>query len=129
MLIRRAAVTPSCCLKSHESQPTRGYRAELVAAALITTIQTLPAHLRRSLTWDQGMEMLHHFKIKLATNGLLRQYFPKGTDLKQHSQEHLAAVAAELNGRPRKTLGWATPAEAMTRLMSNPEQPVVATTD
>jgi transposase, IS30 family len=126
-----------------------GYRADLVAAALIKTIQTLPAHLRRSLTWDQGMEMTQHPRIKFATdldiyfcdphspwqrgsnentNGLLRQYFPKGTELQRHSQEHLAAVAAELNGRPRKTLGWATPAEAMTRLLSHPEQPIVATT-
>lgn len=93
--------------------------------------------------------MSQHLKIKVATdldiyfcdphspwqrgsnentNGLLRQYFPKGTELQCHSQEHLAAVAAELNGRPRKTLGWATPAEAMTRLLSHPEQPIVATT-
>ena len=61
------------------------------------------------------------------TNGLLRQYFPKGTDLSVHDPEYLDAVAAELNGRPRKTLGFITPAEAMQRLLSDPEKPVVAT--
>ena len=62
------------------------------------------------------------------TNGLLRQYFPKGTDLSVHSAEQLVAVAAELNARPRKTLGRATPAEAMQRLLFDPNNPVVATT-
>ena len=62
------------------------------------------------------------------TKGLLRQYFPKGTDLSVHSAEHLDAVATELNGRPRQTLGFITPAEAMQRLLSDPESPVVATT-
>ncbi len=62
------------------------------------------------------------------TNGLLRQYFPKGTDLSVHSPERLMEVANELNDRPRKTLGWATPAEAMQQLLSTPEPPIVATT-
>ncbi len=110
-----------------------------VRDAIVATIGTLPEALRRSLTWDQGLEMRRHAEITIAadlpiyfcdprspwqrgsnenTNGLLRQYFPKGTDLSVHSPQHLAAVAAELNGRPRKTLGWDTPAEAMTKLLS-----------
>ncbi len=117
----------------------RGRTAEHVRDALLTTIATLPTHLKRSLTWDQGAEMaLHHQFSTTAdmpvyfcdphspwqrgsnenTNGLLRQYFPKGTDLTTHSPEHLAAVAAELNGRPRKTLGWDTPAERLAKLLT-----------
>ena len=108
--------------------------AATVATAMITTMSELPAHLRRSLTWDQGSEMGRHPEIALATgldiyfcdphspwqrgsnentNGLLRQYFPKGTDLSAHGSGHLQAVAAELNSRPRKTLGWKTPAQAL----------------
>ena len=117
-----------------------GHAADHVRDALVATIGTLPAHLRRSLTWDQGTEMGAHDKITLAadlpiyfcdpaspwqrgsnenTNGLLRQYFPKGTDLSRHSASHIAAVAVELNGRPRKTLGWETPAERLATLLQN----------
>jgi IS30 family transposase len=113
--------------------------AEAVRDAILAQITTLPAALRRSLTWDQGIEMRRHAEITLAadmpvyfcdphspwqrgtnenTNGLLRQYFPKGSDLSQHTAEDLAAVADELNRRPRKTLGYATPAEELDALLS-----------
>lgn len=111
-----------------------GHGAEAVRAAITRTIITLPEELRRSLTWDQGAEMAQHARLKIDagvqvyfcdpqspwqrgsnenTNGLLRQYFPKGTDVSAHSAEEIAAVAAALNSRPRKTLGWKTPAEAL----------------
>ena len=116
----------------------QGHAAEHVKDALVATMKTLPAHLRRSLTWDQGTEMGAHHQITMAadlpiyfcdpgspwqrgsnenTNGLLRQYFPKGTDLTQHSPSDLAAVAVQLNGRPRKTLDWETPAERLAVLL------------
>jgi IS30 family transposase len=126
-----------------------GHDAEHVANALTQTIQTLPDVLRRSVTWDQGSEMAAHKRITLATNmpiffcdpaspwqrgtnentnGLLRQYFPKGTNLGQHSSEELIRVAAELNGRPRKTLGWKTPAERFSILLEEAKTASVATT-
>jgi transposase, IS30 family len=107
--------------------------------ALIQTVSSLPGQLRRSLTWDQGSEMHLHQQFSTATdmpvyfcdpgspwqrgsnentNGLLRQYFPRGTDLSVHRREQLDAVAAQLNGRPRKTLDWETPAERLSRLLA-----------
>jgi IS30 family transposase len=117
----------------------RDHTAAHVRDALAATITTLPAHLRRSLTWDQGGEMACHAAFTIATgmpvyfcdphspwqrgsnentNGLLRQYFPKGSNLAIHTPADLAAVAAELNGRPRKTLGWDTPAERLAKILS-----------
>ncbi len=126
-----------------------GHGAEAVRGAITRTITTLPAELRRSLTWDQGAEMAQHARLKIDagvevyfcdpqspwqrgtnenTNGLLRQYFPKGTDLSTHSADTLAAVAATLNGRPRKTLGWKTPAEALDQCLAQIDKQHVATT-
>lgn len=117
-----------------------GHDAEAVRDALIIAMQELPWHLRGSLTWDQGVEMARHKQFSLAadmavyfcdpaspwqrgsnenTNGLLRQYFPKGTDLNVHGSAELEYVAQELNGRPRKTLGWDTPAERLCALIAN----------
>jgi IS30 family transposase len=110
-----------------------GHGAEAVRDSITNTITSLPEQLRRSLTWDQRAEMSQHARLKIDTgvnvffcdphspwqrgtnentNGLLRQYFPKGTDLSTHSKNALEAVALALNARPRKTLGWKTPAEA-----------------
>jgi IS30 family transposase len=126
-----------------------GHGAEAVRDAIVSTITTLPEQLRRSLTWDQGAEMAQHAQLRIDTglavyfadphspwqrgtnentNGLLRQYFPKGTDLSRHSPEDLAAVAAALNSRPRKTLGWKTPAEALDQFLYSAQQGSVATT-
>src|SRR6202012_738704 len=111
------------------------------AQGMIPQISQLPAHLRRSLTWDQGKELARHKDISLATGleiyfcdphspwqrgsnentkGLLRQYFPKGTVLSGHSKAHLAALAAGLTDRPLETLDGRTPAEALNDLLSNP---------
>jgi transposase, IS30 family len=117
-----------------------GKTAGAFAAAVTPVIAGLPGSLRRSLAWDQGREMALHKQIAVAadckiyfcdphspwqrpgnenTNGLLRQYFPKGTDLSAHSPQRLAEVADELNGRPRKVLGWKTPAEAMAGFLDS----------
>ena len=112
--------------------------AVAVQDAIVEKMTELPEHLRRSLTWDQGKEMANHVAIAAAadldiyfcdphspwqrgtnenTNGLLRQYFPKGTDLSLHGPGILDNVATELNGRPRETLHWKTPAEALNELL------------
>ena len=126
-----------------------GHGAEAVRDAITSTITALPDQLRRSLTWDQGAEMAQHAQLRIDTglhvffcdprspwqrgtnentNGLLRQYFPKGTDLNRHSASDVAAVAATLNRRPRKTLGWKTPSEAFNELLLSHQRGRVATT-
>jgi IS30 family transposase len=143
-------------MEGHGTQPRAkngpaltGHGAEAVRDAIAASITTLPEQLRRSLTWDQGAEMAQHAQLRLDvdidvyfcdphspwqrgsnenTNGLLRQYFPRGTDLSRHSRGDLAAVAAALNSRPRKTLGWKTPAETLDDHLRSLEQATVATT-
>jgi IS30 family transposase len=126
-----------------------GYGAEAMRDAIASRITTLPEQLRQSLTWDRGKELAQHAELKIDTglqvyfadphspwqrgtnentNGLLRQYFPKGTDLARWSAEEVEAVAAALNRRPRKTLGWKTPAEALNEHLFSIQQTGVATT-
>jgi len=117
-----------------------GHGAEAVRDAIANAITTLPEQLRRSLTWDQGAEMAQHAQLRIDTglavyfcdpqspwqrgsnentNGLLRQYFPKGTNLARHSADDLTAVAGALNTRPRKTLDWRTPAEVLDEYLAS----------
>lgn len=135
--------------RTHNGPALAGHGAQAVRDAIATTITTLPEQLRRSLTWDQGAELAQHAQLRVDTglaiyfcdphspwqrgtnentNGLLRQYFPRGTDLSKHGPEDLAAVAAALNGRPRMTLDWKTPAEALDHLLQSDGQGSVATT-
>ena len=143
-------------LPGHRHQPRdkngpalAGHGAEAVREAITREIASLPEQLRQSLTWDQGAEMSQHEQLSIDTglrvyfcdpqspwqrgtnentNGLLRQYFPKGTDLSVHRATDLQAVALALNTRPRKTLGWRTPAEAFNELLHSANQSRVATT-
>jgi IS30 family transposase len=113
--------------------------SDAVRDSLVDAVADLPETLRRSLTWDQAAEMSEHRSFSIATdmavyfcdpgspwqrgsnentNGLLRDYFPKGTDLSRHSPDELANVAAEMNARPRKTLDWDTPAERISALLA-----------
>ena len=133
----------------HNGAPLAGHGAQAVRDAIAESITTLPHQLRRSLAWDQGTEMAQHSQLRIDTNldiyfcdpqapwqrgtnentnGLLRQYFPKGTDLSRHSRGDLDAVAAALNSRPRKTLDWKTPAEALDEHLHSLKQGSVATT-
>ena len=126
-----------------------GYGAVTMANALKRTVETLPLHLKQSLTWDRGKKLSDHARFTIEsgvrvffadprspwqrgtnenTNGLLRQYFPKGTDLSRWSSQEIHAVANALNTRPRKTLDWRTPAEALNEYLKSSQQPSVATT-
>jgi IS30 family transposase len=116
----------------------KGYKAEQVRPALAAAIARLPEQLRRSLTWDQGKEMAEHLQFTVDTgvqvyfcdprspwqrgsnentNGLLRQYLTKNADLRQITQDRLDTIAAELNGRPRQTLGFKTPSQALAEAL------------
>ncbi len=129
--------------------PLAGHGAEAVRAAIAGSLCKLPEKLRQSLTWDQGAEMAQHARLRVEsgleiyfcdpqspwqrgsnenTNGLLRQYFPKGTDLSNHATRELDAVAHALNTRPRKTLGWNTPAEVLDQFLAGQYEAGVATT-
>jgi IS30 family transposase len=130
--------------------PGGNHKAEAVADALAAAIMTLPQQLTKSLTWDQGHEMADHARFTVVTgvqvyfcdpkspwqrgsnentNGLLRQYLPKGTDLSVYTLADLDAIADKLNGRPRKTLQFRTPAEELDRLLSDDQLAGVATTN
>ena len=129
--------------------PLGGYGAVAMKDALTTTMTTMPAELLRSLTWDRGKELSAHAQFKIETgiavyfadprspwqrgtnentNGLLRQYFPKGTDLARWSLDDLLAVQAAVNSRPRKVLDWKTPAEVLDEQLRSLHQAGVATT-
>lgn len=127
-----------------------GYGAVTMKNALASKMTTLPSQLRRSLTWDRGKELSAHAQFKVETdipiyfadpqspwqrgtnentNGLLRQYFPKGTDLSRWNAEEIEAVAHALNTRPRKILGWKTPAEALDEHLRSLQAAGVASID
>ena len=140
---------PDRLLWHDEDQEFAAPLAEGWRDAIASSIVTLPRQMRRSLTRDQGPEMCQHVELRIKTglpvyfcdpqspwqrgtnentNGLLRQYFPKGTDLSRYSRDELDAVATALNSRPRKTLGWKTPAEALRERVVSEKRRRVATT-
>lgn len=126
-----------------------GYGAEAMARTLTASMTQLPQQLRKTITWDRGKELSDHTQFAMATgtkvffadphspwqrptnentNGVLRQYFPKGTDLSRWTSEQLEAVAYTLNNRPRKVLGWITPSEVFAEQLQSVENTGVATT-
>ena len=126
-----------------------GHKAPVVRSAIVAALESLPSNAVKTLTWDQGTELAQHREIASAsgidiffcephspwqrgtnenTNGLIRQYFPKSTDLNKHSAGRIAEVAAELNDRPRKTLGMRTPHEIFNRHLTRPTATVATTT-
>jgi IS30 family transposase len=136
--------------RTKNGPPLPGYGAITMKDALAATISSLPEQLRRSLTWERGKELSAHAQFRVETgvpvffadphspwqrgtnentNGLLRQYFPKGTDLSRWSAEDVEAIAITLNNRPRKVLGWKTPAEALNEHLLSLQQTGVATID
>jgi IS30 family transposase len=136
--------------RAKNGPPLAGYGAVTMANALKQTVTSMPAQLWRSLTWDRGKELSDHARFTIEsgvkvffadphcpwqrgtnenTNGLLRQYFPKGTDLSRWSAREIQAVANVLNTRPRKTLGWKTPAEALDQHLKSAQQSSVASTN
>jgi len=150
MLLHLPAMEGHGAVRTKNGPPLAGHGAEAVRDAIAASISSLPTELRKSLTWDQGTEMAQHARlttdIGLAvyfcdphspwqrgtnenTNGLLRQYFPKGTDMGRYSKKEINAVAQTLNSRPRKTLGWKTPAEALNEFLLAFQHGSVAATD
>lgn len=135
-------------LRIKNGPPLAGHGAEAVRRAIARSMDKLPEQLRQSLTWDQGAEMAQHADLRIDTgleiyfcdpqargseaptntNGLLRQYFPKGTDLSRHTARELDAVAHAINTRPRKTLGCKTPAEVLDQFLGGQYDAGVATT-
>jgi IS30 family transposase len=134
--------------RTRNGPPLAGYGAITMKNALAATITTVPGQLLRSLTWDRGKELSAHAEFKAGTgipvyfadphspwqrpanentNGLLRQYFPKGTDLARWGAEEIEAVAIALSNRPRKTLGWKTPAEALNEQLLSLQAGVAST--